>query len=83
MCDYIINARRLLDHFHRMVAAEIFPVQNHRFFLFFAICNGARLVHIWVDFCVDMLANSMAEDAGAERILEIPAIRARYNNCGC
>ncbi len=38
--------------------------------------------HNWVDFWVDMLANSMAEDAEVERILKVPAIRARYNDCG-
>ena len=38
--------------------------------------------HNWVDFWVDMLGHSMADDAETERILKIPAIRARYNNCG-
>jgi hypothetical protein len=38
--------------------------------------------HNWVDFWVDMLGHSMAEDAETERILKIPAVRARYNNCG-
>ena len=38
--------------------------------------------HNWVDFWVDMLGHSMAEDAETERILKIPAIRARYKNCG-
>jgi hypothetical protein len=38
--------------------------------------------HNWVDFWVDMLGHSMANDAETERILKIPAIRARYNNCG-
>ncbi len=38
--------------------------------------------HNWVDFWIDMLGHSMAYDAETERILKIPAIRARYNNCG-
>ncbi len=38
--------------------------------------------HNWVDFWVDMLGHSMADEAETERILKIPAIRARYNNCG-
>jgi hypothetical protein len=38
--------------------------------------------HNWVDFWVDMLGHSMASEAETERILKVPAIRARYNNCG-
>ncbi len=38
--------------------------------------------HNWVDFWVDMLGHSMAYDAEVERILKVPAIKARYNNCG-
>ena len=38
--------------------------------------------HNWVDFWVDMLGHSMADDAETERILKNPAVRARYNNCG-
>ena len=38
--------------------------------------------HNWVDFWVDMLGHSMADVAETERILKIPAVRARYNNCG-
>jgi hypothetical protein len=38
--------------------------------------------HNWVDFWVDMLGHSMANDAETERILKIPAVRSRYNNCG-
>jgi hypothetical protein len=38
--------------------------------------------HNWVDFWVDLLANSMNDNAETERILKIPAIKARYNNCG-
>ena len=36
--------------------------------------------HSWVDFWVDMLSHSMADKA--ERILKMPAIQARFNNCG-
>ena len=38
--------------------------------------------HNWVDFWVDMLGHSMADNAETERILKVPAIRAYYNNCG-
>ena len=38
--------------------------------------------HNWVDFWVDMLGHSMSNEAETERILKIPAVRARYNNCG-
>ncbi len=38
--------------------------------------------HNWVDYWVNMLWHSMTNDAGAERVLKIPAVRARYNNCG-
>ena len=38
--------------------------------------------HNWVDFWIDLLANSMKDRAETERILKIPAIKARYNNCG-
>jgi hypothetical protein len=38
--------------------------------------------HNWVDFWVDMLGHSMADDAETERILKIPAVRSRYKNCG-
>lgn len=38
--------------------------------------------HNWVDFWLDLLANSMKDKAETERILKIPAIKARYNNCG-
>ncbi len=38
--------------------------------------------HNWVDFWVDLLANSMKDAPETERILKIPAIKARYNNCG-
>jgi len=38
--------------------------------------------HNWVDFWVDMLAHSMEGGAETERILKVPAVKARYNNCG-
>lgn len=38
--------------------------------------------HNWVDFWVDMLGHSMADPAETERILKVPAVKARYNNCG-
>ena len=38
--------------------------------------------HNWVDFWVDMLGHSMASDAETERILKVPAVKSRYNNCG-
>ena len=38
--------------------------------------------HNWVDFWIDLLANSMKDNAETERILKIPAVKARYNNCG-
>lgn len=44
--------------------------------------SDASSGHNWVDFWVDMLGHSMANDAETERILKIPAVRARYSNCG-
>jgi hypothetical protein len=38
--------------------------------------------HNWVDFWVDMLGHAMEGGAETERILKVPAIKARYNNCG-
>lgn len=38
--------------------------------------------HNWVDFWVDMVGHSMSSEAETLRILKVPAIRARYNNCG-
>jgi hypothetical protein len=38
--------------------------------------------HNWVDFWVDMLGNSMSNEVETQRILNVPAIKARYNNCG-
>ena len=38
--------------------------------------------HNWVDFWVDMLGHSMSPKAETERILKVPAVKARYNNCG-
>jgi len=44
--------------------------------------SDAGTNHNWVDFWVDMLGLSMAETPETERILRVPAIRARYQNCG-
>jgi hypothetical protein len=44
--------------------------------------SDASSGHNWVDFWVDMLAQSMTDNTETEHILKIPAIRARYNNCG-
>ena len=38
--------------------------------------------HNWVDFWVDMLGHGMSNTADTERVLRIPAIKARYSNCG-
>ena len=38
--------------------------------------------HNWVDFWLDLLGHSMAESVDPGRILKIPAIKARYQNCG-
>ena len=38
--------------------------------------------HNWVDFWVDLLGRSMSDTLEMERILKIPAIKARYVNCG-
>ena len=38
--------------------------------------------HNWVDFWLDLLGRSMSDTAEMERILKIPAIKARYLNCG-
>jgi hypothetical protein len=42
----------------------------------------ASTAHNWVEFWVDLLANSMKENPEIERILRIPAVRTRYSNCG-
>ena len=44
--------------------------------------TDASTDHNWVDFWLDLLASSMKDKAETERILKIPAIKARYNNCG-
>jgi hypothetical protein len=38
--------------------------------------------HDGVDFWVDMLGHSMSSEAEAQRILKIPAILSRHQNCG-
>jgi hypothetical protein len=42
--------------------------------------------HNWVDFWLDLLAQSMSGGAETERILKIPAVKAHYLSCaiaGC
>lgn len=38
--------------------------------------------HNWVDFWLDILQHSMSEGGETERILKIPAVRARFESCG-
>jgi hypothetical protein len=38
--------------------------------------------HNWVDFWVDLLGLAMKEGVEVERILKVPAVKARYKNCG-
>jgi hypothetical protein len=38
--------------------------------------------HNWVDFWVDLLAHSMSSREETERVLKVPSIRFRCNNCG-
>jgi hypothetical protein len=38
--------------------------------------------HNWVDFWVDVAGHSMSSEVDTQAILKIPAIKARYNNCG-
>ena len=38
--------------------------------------------HNWVDFWVDLLAHAMSSREETERVLKIPSIKFRYNNCG-
>ena len=42
----------------------------------------ASTQHNWVDFWVELLGRSMSDSAEIELILKIPAIKARYLNCG-
>jgi hypothetical protein len=38
--------------------------------------------HNWVDFWVGLLGRSMCDDPAIEFILNIPAVRSHYQNCG-
>ena len=38
--------------------------------------------HNWVDFWLDLLATSMKPGGDTERLLKVPTIKFRYNNCG-
>ncbi len=38
--------------------------------------------HNWVDFWIDLLGQAMSNSAEIERILKVPAVKARYRNCG-
>ncbi len=38
--------------------------------------------HNWVDFWVDLLARAMSSREEIERVLRVPSIKFRYNNCG-
>jgi hypothetical protein len=38
--------------------------------------------HNWVDFWLDLLAHSMSEGAEIDRLMKVPSIKFRYNNCG-
>jgi hypothetical protein len=38
--------------------------------------------HNWVDFWIDLLGQAMSNSPAIERILKVPAVKARYQNCG-
>jgi hypothetical protein len=38
--------------------------------------------HNWVDFWLDLLAQSMSGGPETERILKVPAVKAQYLSCG-
>ena len=80
------NADRLLENARIKIASGCFSVCEVGCDLSeleaILTSTDASSGHNWVDFWVDMLGHSMADDAETERILKIPAIRARYNNCG-
>ena len=38
--------------------------------------------HNWVDFWLDLLGHAMKDSSETERILKVPAVKARYKNCG-
>ncbi len=80
------NADRLLENARIKIASGCFSVCEVGCDLSeleaMLTSTDASSGHNWVDFWVDMLGHSMADDAETERILKIPAVRARYNNCG-
>ncbi len=81
-----VNADRLLENARIKIASGCFSVCDVGCDLSeleaILTSTDASSGHNWVDFWVDMLGHSMADDAETERILKIPAVRARYNNCG-
>jgi len=38
--------------------------------------------HNWVDSWVDLLAHAMSSREETGRVLKVPSIKFRYNNCG-
>ncbi len=38
--------------------------------------------HNWVEFWIDLLGLAMSNGPEVERILKVPAVKARYRNCG-
>jgi hypothetical protein len=38
--------------------------------------------HNWVEFWVDLLGQAMSDPNQTERLMKVPAIKFRYNNCG-
>jgi hypothetical protein len=80
------NADRLLENARIKIASGCFSVCEVGCDLSelegVLTSTDASSGHNWVDFWVDMLGHSMADDAETARILKIPAVRARYNNCG-
>ncbi len=38
--------------------------------------------HNWVDFWIDILQHSMSGSGETDRILKIPAVKARFQSCG-
>jgi hypothetical protein len=46
------------------------------------ISADSSTAHNWVDFWIDLLGQSMSQGPNIERILKVPAVKARYKNCG-
>jgi hypothetical protein len=38
--------------------------------------------HNWVDFWLDLLAQAMSNSVDTERLMKVPSVKFRYNNCG-